>query len=1778
MLRQDLERLFDLGELHRLARDWMGIDPEQLGASAGKGAFAKALVAECARLGAGVALCDAVAALRTGLDDRLVTLRREGLTVDPAVDPGDSVGPWGVDRILGQGGVSVVYAVSKPGRSGRLKLLRPGVTERQSAVQRFLAVTRVVSSIDDARLPRGATPLFEMDHVGVVVDSNGGETLAAPPLGETASKLREVWPLLKNILEALHSLHARGIVHGGLRAENVLLDPGSSEPGNLVLLDAGAHFLWTHETRMKRSLDSHPLETIAPEQLLGGMPTASSDVYAFGVLLYELLAGRPPFEGAPEELMLAHLARDPEPLSFVAPRGRVSAELDELVLSMLDKDPGRRPRDAEAVLDLLETIAAYSVRRDSYYPDRDLDAHVQAVLDSPADEMAAAVLEATLDQGADPSRVAQTFEEAAGRLGADAESARKRLLLRAARLYEVLVGDLDAAERASRSAIEIDPGDDGARASLERVLRGAGRYDKVVEVLLESAQRSADPTEQGRIFARMGHLLESKLEDREQAVVAFAQAVSVDPSEPAYVEAVDRLAGSDLAAWSDVLSIGVEAASQDQPAERRNQLLATLGHWYAANVARPDLALQCFQAILLSDPAHEAALEGAAAIYRRAHQWKELAEVLVLRASAAVTPSTARELWVEAARIRERELGDSREAVRLYEQVLDEDPTHLGAMRALSRILQEHGDLDGAARVIRRAADASQGAERHTLLCRLAQFERDVREDMAVAERLYDEVLREDGGHLEALLGLESIYADQRRHRELLGILERQLEIAVTPHQKAELHARIAALYEEEFFDRENAIQTLESLLDLEPGHQAGLAALERHYTALKRWPALVRAYERHIAARPGDRPAVDAMIALGRIEAERLERPDRAARAFEAALAADPGNREALDALAAVRARLGDEAQAVEALDTLAEGASSPESRAGQYLKAARLLEGRGDLEGAIQRYKRALDSTPTYAEAATGLRQALVAQGDVEAALELVENELARTERDSRKADLCAEQAHLLYQVKRDVARAGGAAARALRYDPSNLVARVVQADVAFDQERYEEARGDLERVVSHRGAFEPREQARLVGRYLQSLARTGAEQRASELARQYLEQSAADGPLLAVIARFEFEHGSPQRAYDLSKRLLEHHSETLDGPERLRALYRSGEAARRIGRLDEAVEALEEASSLDVSTESLRALAQTRREQRKWLLMVQVLRRMLQRVSGDERAELLIEIGDLATSELGDATSAAKSYLAALSERPQDRKVLFKLLRLYSDEKDWDRLIDVVVKLVPLVDDPRDKARYLRTAARVASEELGQPARAIELIDRARAHHDDFELSLDAFSLRKDAGDLAGARDVAIGAIQLASEAGERDHALRLMEQLADLHLSQLQADEAVEVYEAARALDGANPKWDEMLAELYASNQERYAERAVAVQERLLSRDPHRPEPYEALRRLYADIKESDGVWCASQALAVLHRADPDEELYYRRYRGTDILGMAARLSEEDFERRIVHRRADPLLSRIFALVQPYVVATRAQPLEALGLDPSQAIDASRHPSGVVRALRRGAEIFGLELPALFMDPDQARAVSFVPATRPCLVLGRIAASPDIAPARAGFVAGSHLACFRDGFYVRYLISTPAGLKAWMLAAIKLIAPRVTLAAEVEGPAIHAFQTLEQHAPGALRDRLAGPVHRLLKRGAQVDLSRWMSGVVLTTDRVGLVLSDDLQATLQIVEATGDPNGQPSTATRIQELLRYSVSADYLALRERLRIGVDWRIPTSASGEHRIEIDPGPPIEG
>ncbi len=261
---------------------------------------------------------------------------------------GEEIGPYRLTRLLGAGGFGEVYEAEhrliQQRRAIKLLLERHFHDPKQR--ERFLREARTLASLDHPNI----LPVLEMDEAGdllyLVMPLYQRGTLSDLLKQQTTPlPLAEVEQYLAQICAALGYAHARGIAHLDLKPENLLLH----EDGRLVLADFGlAHLLKQGHMQGGSSMFLGTPYYMAPEQFRGE-PEPRSDLYALGIILYQLLTMQRPFTGnTPEAVMMKHVLEAPPALHAAYPAA--PAALEPVIQKALAKQPADRYQTAGALL------------------------------------------------------------------------------------------------------------------------------------------------------------------------------------------------------------------------------------------------------------------------------------------------------------------------------------------------------------------------------------------------------------------------------------------------------------------------------------------------------------------------------------------------------------------------------------------------------------------------------------------------------------------------------------------------------------------------------------------------------------------------------------------------------------------------------------------------------------------------------------------------------------------------------------------------------------------------------------------------------------------------------------------------------------------------------------------------------------------------------------------------------------------------------------------------------------------------------------------------------------------------------------------------------------------------------------------------------------------------------------------------------------------------------------------------------------------------------------
>jgi eukaryotic-like serine/threonine-protein kinase len=280
---------------------------------------------------------------------------------------GRSIGNYKIVRVLGEGGMGTVYLAEHPmiGKRVAVKMLRPDLGTDPGLVSRFFQEAKAVNEIRHPNI----VDISDFGHtedgiVYFVMELMEGESLRDRLAKLGPMPFDQAIACARQVIDALAAAHRVGIVHRDLKPDNIFLVPDPQVPGGFrsKLFDFGvAKLVGDKQAQVgHKTIDGAVVGTpfyMSPEQALCHEVGAAADIYAMGVVLYEMVTGTVPFHSEQLVLLLNAILKQPAP-----PPSRIRPEippwLDRLILRCLEKDSEARPRSMEEVNALLAAGAA----------------------------------------------------------------------------------------------------------------------------------------------------------------------------------------------------------------------------------------------------------------------------------------------------------------------------------------------------------------------------------------------------------------------------------------------------------------------------------------------------------------------------------------------------------------------------------------------------------------------------------------------------------------------------------------------------------------------------------------------------------------------------------------------------------------------------------------------------------------------------------------------------------------------------------------------------------------------------------------------------------------------------------------------------------------------------------------------------------------------------------------------------------------------------------------------------------------------------------------------------------------------------------------------------------------------------------------------------------------------------------------------------------------------------------------------------------------------------
>lgn len=866
-----------------------------------------------------------------------------------------------------------------------------------------------------------------------------------------------------------------------------------------------------------------------------------------------------------------------------------------------------------------------------------------------------------------------------------ADPAEKLAILQHLRQLAVeRLSDAGAAFGYASRAFELAPTDDDVRAALEREAERAGRHGAVLELylarvdLLEEEGATDSVEEQLWLRRRVADIASTKLDQTALAVEQLRAILDARPGDAAAAEALEAIhrANAQFKELQELLVHRHRHAAND---EERHRHLAELARLEEEVLEDVDSAAGRYRQILELVPADRHALAALDRLAVAAGRWDEVASVIRRRLENAESDPERNDLTLRLGEVLATALGDHRGALDAFGRVVARKPESGRAIAGLelvsasapelaseaSLLLEQAYDATGAweklAAIIGARLEATTDpAEKRALRLRYADLSSRKIQDTGSAYQALEDAFLDDPSDTELQDRLVEAAEQASRHEDLAAAFTTALDAGVLDaSESAALAARIAQLYDLVLGRPEDAEPFHKRVLAHDPLEDDSFLALKELFTNGERWEDLQKLYRERIGQTVDVEAKLDLLMQVCFLFEELIDDPEQAIRAYRDVLELDPEHQASARALERLYERTERWRDLVALLRAELDRAN-PDEQVGLTQRLGVLHEKKlGEPALAVDHYEQVLVYEPNHKHAREALERLMVNPGQRQRVATILEPIYAD------RGDWAELVGTLEVQLE-DASDPGVLVGLLTRvadlqenrlHDPSlafATMARAVEADPADGQLRTELAR--LARMLGNE-----RERAKVLEKALTAVGELGSLQ--SEL-------------LLELAQLWDETVGDVDEAESAYTRLI-----AVD-PEDAETVLGASRALERIhlGKGDHAQ-------------------------------LAEDLRRQVRLDDDvDEKRRLLVRLADLLEEILNDPAGAIAAHTERLELDPSDVDAMRSLERLYEQEGEWQKLIDVLSARDAAITDEDEQKAIARRIGSIYEEELADPENAI------------------------------------------------------------------------------------------------------------------------------------------------------------------------------------------------------------------------------------------------------------------------------------------------------------------------------------------------------------------------------------------------------------------------------------------------------------------------------------
>lgn len=896
-------------------------------------------------------------------------------------------------------------------------------------------------------------------------------------------------------------------------------------------------------------------------------------------------------------------------------------------------------------------------------------------------------------------------------------------LREAARISEDQLGDIEGAIKAWRIIRTNDPKVRDAGDALIRLLSEAERWEELLEILELEVEATKNRTKKIEGYRRIAEIYRTQLGNIEAAAGAYKKVREFSQDDTGALEALDKIYGM-TEDYTSLVPLLRSRAELSRDRDEKREFLLRAAKALDEYLQNPEEAYLGAKEILTICPDDEEALDMMERLDERLEKWTRLQKTLNLRANAAKAPAEKAKYLHKKALVALNQLNDIKSAVHALEEVLDIAPDDVKALDLLAELHSNAGDWEQLIEVYKRRLEAvteqSAKIEIHRQIARVLENEL-VRPDDAM--EFWNKVL-EIEEDVESLGALARYYERIQDWAELVEVLERQANLAEVLSVRAGVLYRKASLLDEKLGERDQAVSTLNRVLDeVDPTHVDTLSLLENILVGDSDFERATKVLERRIAYTEDPDQLRELYLRLGAWYRSELGDLESAMEAYEQVTRLEPTDNSVAGILDEIYTSLKEWDKLLTLIQDQIENEPADEKKMELIIRAGQLCETE------LQNFSRAWTWYRTIFTSLSHLDNALNVVDEAARRMELWQELIDEIYGVmTRNADDVNEQvtwwlkiADVFEEKLEDSPKALEAVLRAfgLTPDDRNLLDRVDRlAALGESWDRLSTVYGVLiGRAANTQGKIG------LFLRFAKLLFDTGSNaSRAFDVALKAFELRPNDNELLNIVEQYGTKAERWEdlvRVYSVCSRLEKDVEHRIDLRLKAVAILRD-HLQDRDNALQHLFEMVRTDPVLGLTTENvwpeIRILEQKLEEDEKgtcWKELIEVYRHCAIEAKDDRprKAAILSLISSAHLEELGQPDQAFSALIEAHRLVPRDENVIGKLEFLAGDNDLWQHLVDHYRDVLDETFEMDVAIMLHRKRSRILEEELGRLDEAAE-----------------------------------------------------------------------------------------------------------------------------------------------------------------------------------------------------------------------------------------------------------------------------------------------------------------------------------------------------------------------------------------------------------------------------------------------------------------------------------